>query len=151
MIHQMVKESLKVMFHSKCESDLYIIHSALSLMTAHATKEWMRNQYIDGKTYFERWFFPQNKLNIGTSYFERLVGILPEPMPLDNSLNIDIKSSHLHHCILTAHLNNNDKRKFSMRAPRIIERGILRIWDNPEGPPSGIRIKHDISKSIDTR
>ena len=44
----------------------------------------------------------------------------PEFMPLDNSLNADLKLSHDRHCVLTRRLPKNDPRKFSMSTPKLI-------------------------------
>ena len=149
LIHHIMKESSRLMSGTSHANDWYIMHDALSLMTAKETKQWMRTQTIDGKTYFDRWLIPKNNLNKGTAYHERPVGNSPEFMPLDNSLNNDIKSSHMNHCMVTGHLNDDDVNKFSMKTPRLIERGVCRIWNHEDGPPSSERIIHDINQTFD--
>ena len=70
-------------------------------------------------------------------------------MPLDNFLNNDVQSSHVHHYIVTAHLPSDNVRKHSLATPKMIFCGIQRTWDNPEGPPSSSRIVHDVLKAIE--
>ena len=70
-------------------------------------------------------------------------------MPLDNSLNNDLKNSHYHHCAVTAHLPSNDNRRHSMATPQSIEKSIKRIWNNPSAPPDSRRIVHDCLQAID--
>ena len=94
------------------QDDWFFYHDALSQMTAKSTVQWMKQ-----KNYYKRWLIPQNGLNAGTRYENRPVGNRPEFMPLDNSLNADIQYSLSLHCALTAHLNDEDDRKFSMRTP----------------------------------
>ena len=112
------------------------------------TKEWMKQTYVDGKTIYSRWFIPQNDLNKHTTYHDRPVSNSSEFMLIDNSLN-DIKSSHYHHYAVTAHLPINDIRRHSMATPKSINRGIRRIWDNPDGPPSSKRIVYDCMQGIE--
>ena len=71
-------------------------------------------------------------------------------MPLDNSLNADITRSHDHHCRATATLHKNDPRKFSMATPKMISRGIHRLFecaDSEEGVPNSSRIKSDCDRA----
>ena len=113
-------------------------------MTGKATQQWMSEKIIGDKTILSRWLIPQNDLNIGTPYHGRPVGNSPEFMPLDNSLNYDVQSSHVHHCAVTAHLDENDVRKHSLKTPTRISRGIHRIFNHPNGVPSSDRIIHDV-------
>ena len=70
-------------------------------------------------------------------------------MPLDNSLNNDIQSSLSLHCAITAHLDDDDERKFSLATPKTIVRGINRIYGNEHGNvPSSHRIVQDCRKAI---
>ena len=124
---------------------------ALSLITAAATMDWMNSERFDGVSVRKRWLVPQNGLNKGTPYEGRPVGNSPEFMPLDNSLNADIKRSHDRHCIITSKLHVKDPRKFSMRTPKLISRGILRLVESEEGEegvPCSERIMHDCDKAL---
>ena len=96
-------------------------------MTSKETKQWMKTTLFDGIPIYNRWLLPQNNLNKNTPYHERPVGNSPEFMPLDNSLNNDLKNSHYHHCAVTAHLPSNDNRRHSMATPQSIEKSIKRI------------------------
>ena len=70
-------------------------------------------------------------------------------MPLDNSLNNDIQSSLSLHCAITAHLPDNDARKFSMATPSTIVPGIKRIYRNNGGNvPCSWRIIQDCNKAL---
>ena len=79
------------------------------------------------------WLRSYNDLNEGTTYAEHPVENSPEFIPLDNSLNADIKSSLLHHCAVIAQLKNDDIRKYSLSTPAITSRSLLRIWNHPDG------------------
>ena len=71
-------------------------------------------------------------------------------MPLDNSLNADLKLSHDRHCVLTRRLPKNDPRKFSMATPKLISRGIHRLWDpgvGEAGAPSSKRVIEDCDRA----
>ena len=149
LILHIVNESQEIMNGTRFEKSWYFYHDALSQLTANDTKEWMRNTVVSGKKIIDRWLVPMNDISINTPYHARPVGNSPEFMPLDNSLNNDIQSNHLHHCIVTAHLPPKDNRKHSLATPKMISRGIKRIWDNPSGPPSSSRIVHDVLKAID--
>ena len=54
-----------------------------------------------GKSYWDRWLTPQQRLNQGTVYAERPVGNSPELMPLDCSLNKDINDCVARHVLET--------------------------------------------------
>ena len=70
-------------------------------------------------------------------------------MPLDNSLNNDIQSSLSLHCAITAHLPDDDPRKFSFSTPSTIVSGIRRIYGNDGGNvPSSRRIIEDCKKAL---
>ena len=125
------------------EDDWYFYHDALSQMTAKSTVRWMKQRNI-----YRRWLIPLNGCNCGTVYVYRPVGNSPEFMPLDNSLNQDIQLSLSLHCAVTAHLPDNDPRKFSMRTPKTIQSGIQRIWGEVEGVPSSRRICDDCDRAL---
>ena len=92
---------------------------------------------------------PQLGLNNGTCFAFRPVGNWPEWMPLDNSLNNDIQSSLSLHCAITAHLPDDDPRKFSFLTPSTIVSGIRRIYENDGGNvPSSRRILQDCRKAL---
>ena len=148
LILYMCTECKRLMIGTAHKRSWYFYHDALSQITATDTKLWMRNTNFDGKPIYERWFIPKNDLNIGTRFHERPVGNSPEFMPLDNSLIADLRHSHQHHCAITAHLPDDDVRKHSLSTPKMIERGIRRIWDNDEGPPTSDRIVHDVIQTI---
>ena len=61
---------------------------------------------------------------MGTKYHERCVCNSPEFMPLENSLNYDLKLSHRYHCAITAHPNENDPRKDPLKISRRIADGV---------------------------
>ena len=65
-------------------------------------------------------------------------------MSLDNSLNNDLKESHKHHCICTAHLPTDDQRKHSMSTLQRIAEGIKK-WEHPIGVPNSKRIIQDVN------
>ena len=72
-------------------------------------------------------------------------------MPLDNSLNQDIKLAHMFHCAITSDLPAHDERKFSNSTPKIIARGIKRLMEghSPEdGVPSSKRIIEDCDRAL---
>ena len=126
------------------ENDWYFYHDALSQMTAKSTRAWMQEQ-----GYYSRWLIPQLGLNSGTVYVARPVGNRPEFMPLDNSLNADIQYALSLHCAITAHLDDDDERKFSMATPLTIVRGIRRLWGNEGGNvPSSRRICKDCDRAL---
>ena len=112
-------------------------------------KDGMKQTEIDGKSICSGWNIPQNDLNKNTTYYDRPLGNSPEFMPLNNSLNNDIKSTYLHHCVVTAHLQSNNILGHSKASPKSIDPIIRRIWDNPKGPPSSKRIVHDFLQAIE--
>ena len=91
---------------TKHENDWVFYHDALSLMTSRECKDWMVSKKIGNVSYMDKWLVPCNGCNAGTKYYGRPVGNLPKFMPLDMSLNYDIKRSHEYHCALTYHLND---------------------------------------------
>ena len=119
-IHDRTKDAFLGTTH---EDDWYFYHDALSQMTAKTTVAWMKE-----KGYYKRWLIPQLGCNEGTIFQNRPVGNSPEFMPLDMSLNNDVQLALSLHCAITAHLPDDDPRKFSMRTPKTIVWGILRLW-----------------------
>jgi len=140
-IHDRTKEAFKGTTH---EDDWYFYHDALSQMTAKTTVEWMKQE-----GYYKRWLIPQLGLNDDISSFGgRPVGNRPEFMPLDNSLNNDIQLCLSLHCAITAHLPDDDPRKFSMATPNTIVKGILRIYGTEGNVPCSSRIVTDCDKAL---
>ena len=84
-------------------------------MAAYRTVEWMKR-------------ISQKGCNIGIIHTNHPVGNSPEFMTLDNSLNHDIQGNLSLHYAVTAHLPDDDSRKFSMRIPSTIVEGIGKIW-----------------------
>ena len=80
--------------------------------------------------YYKRWLIPQLGLNFGTKWFGVPVGNRPEWMPLDMCLNNDIQLSLSLHCAITAHLSDDNPRKFSSRTPTTIISGINCLYGN---------------------
>lgn len=70
-------------------------------------------------------------------------------MPLDNVLNNGIQSSLSRHCVITAHLPDDDPCKFSLAAPNATVSGINRLYKNEGGnDPSSRRIVHDFNRVV---
>ena len=126
------------------EDSWFFYHDALAQMTAKSTIEWMQD-----KGYYKRWLVPQLGLNSWLKYYaNRPVGNRPEFMPLDNALNADIQHSLSLHCAITAYLDDNDERKFSMRTPLTIVQGIRRLWGEGGNVPSSERIMQDCDRAL---
>ena len=58
--------------------------------------------------YKARWLVSQTDLNVGTRFHGKPVGNFPEFMPLDNSLNVDVKRAHECHVTAALHLPIDD-------------------------------------------
>ena len=143
-------QTKRMMVGTTHQDDWFFYHDALSLMISKGTMDWMEKTVIDGVSIKDRWLVPQNGVNGGTVYEGRPVGNSPEFMPLDNSLNADIKRSHDYHCVVTWHCATGDRRKFSMSTPRLIARGIRRLLENKDGGvPNSERIMNDCDKALD--
>ena len=151
LIDHVIRESQSIMNGTIYEKNWFFYHDALSLMTANQSRDWMSKQKHGNKTYLERWLLPFNGMNKGTQYKFMPVGNSPEFNPLDNSLNRDLQVSHDYHCAVTAHLEDDDERKFSKKTPRFISKGIKRIWDSDvDGTPSAKRIEEDVQKALES-
>ena len=127
------------------EDDWFFYHDALKQMTAKSTVKWMKE-----KGYYSRWLIPQLGINGGTVYVCRPVGNRLEWMPLDNSLNNDIQLALSLHCAITAHLDDDNKRKFSFSTPSTIVSKIRRIYNDETGSnvPLSKRIVQDCKKAL---
>ena len=151
LIDHVIRESQSIMNGTTYEKNWFFYHDALSLMTANQSRDWMSKQKHGNKTYLERWLLPFNGMNKGTQYEFMPVGNSPEFNPLDNSPNRDLQVSHDYHCAVTAHLEDDDERKFSKKTPRFISKGIKRIWDSDvDGTPSAKRIEEDVQKALES-
>ena len=101
--------------------------------------------------YLHRWLITLNVLQDGTPYAGRLVGNIPEFMPLDNLSDRDILHSLRMHSVLSRYIadgeeTTEDERNmcFSYSKPREISQGLNRIWDSKMGTPSSVRIIEDV-------
>lgn len=72
-------------------------------MTAKSAIKWMNEE-----GFIATWFVPQNNVNVGMRYHRRPVGNSPKFVPLDNSLNADVKRAHDGHVDLTMNLPKYD-------------------------------------------
>ena len=99
-----MNEAEKPMKGSVHEDDFYIVHDALVLITAKETINWTKQ-----KGYLHSWLLPLNGLQDGTTYSGRPVGNIPEFMPLDNILNIDILHCLRFHCVLSHSILNGEE------------------------------------------
>ena len=90
---------------------------------------------------------------LNTQFENCSVGNSPEFMPLDNSLNNDVKKEHDFHCALTSHLLISDEKKISDTNPKLILRGIKRLVEGhlpSDGVPSSKRIIEDCDRALDS-
>ena len=93
LVKYMMRESARVMSGTKHADNWYFYHDALSLMTAKQTRDWMCENDVDGNNCMSKWLVPMCGCNSGTKFANRSVGNSPEFMPLDNSLNNDVKKT----------------------------------------------------------
>ena len=100
------------------------------------------------KGYYKRWLIPQLGCNENIVFQNRPVGNSPKFMPLDMSLNNDIQLNFSLHCAITGHLSDDDPRKFSMRTPKTIVCGIMRLWGAEGNVPLLQRIIQDCDKAL---
>ena len=106
------------------ENDFLFYHDALSLMTSRETIEWMADQNI-----LQHWILPQQSLNKGTQYENAPPGNVPELNALDSNCNRDIHCAVLEHVAMTANMDKEDTRKFSVNSPLRQDDAYLRLWD----------------------
>ena len=119
----MIQRADVVMFNTNHPNDWVFHHDELSLVTSKECISWMKMTMFKGIPIFNRWLLPEKELSKGTRY-ETVVGNSPEFIPLDNSLNRDIQTSHDMYCIYTNHLPKIDHLRFSKSTPNLIDRGI---------------------------
>jgi hypothetical protein len=145
------------------QDDWLVYRNGLSLMSAKCTVKWMMNTTTpDAKKYIDGWTLPELGYNDDIPRFGgRPIGDLPESMPLDNTLNNDLKVSTPINVIDTVPLKEDDKRKFSLSAPKWCSEAIQRIWDfgltakadedkHKGEVPCGSRIVQDVYQAIDS-
>ena len=91
----------------------------------------------------------------GTPYAGRLVGNIPELMPLYNSLKIDILHSLCFHFVLSHFFLDGEETyeeegnmRFSFSTPKEISRGLKRIRESKMGTPSSARIIQDVNLAL---
>ena len=148
-IEHMMAESKRVMADTMHSSDWMVYHDALSLMTSRETKEWMST-----RGYLKRWILPSDDLYVNDDelkkkYNNNPLGNSPEFMPWDAHLNMDLHSAVDHHCLLSKHLDDKDKRKFSIATPKNMIGAYSRLLDPNTGtcPPSH-RIIQDVRRVL---
>ena len=72
-------------------------------------------------------------------------------MPWYNSLNADVKRLRYNNCVVTNNLGNKDTRKFSIKTPTLIARGIKCLLENEwdEGVPTSEQMIRDCNLPLD--
>jgi hypothetical protein len=137
-------ETKRVRKGTKNEGQGLWYHGALSLMTCKKSVQYMKQKGI-----FDNWLLPWGQLQEGTRYHESIPGGIPELMPLDETLNMDIHASARYHVAITSHLPSDDPRIFSFATPNEISRAYLRLVDLVTGgAPSSTRIIQDCEKWV---
>lgn len=91
LVDFIIEESDRLMKGTIHENDWLFYHDVLSLLTSKDCLDYMRKKYFKGIRCIDRWLLPRNGVNKNTPYDGRCVGNSPEMMPLDNSLNNDLK------------------------------------------------------------
>ena len=108
-----------------------------------------------GNPYWDRWLFPDQRLNAGTNLEGRPVRNHPEHIPWDSSLNKDVDDWIHYQVVLTEILPKKDngyfpKEKFIWSTPKLQYRAYLCVVDPALGPnavtPQGSRIVQDFEK-----
>ena len=145
LVTHIFEESANVMKGTKHENDFVVYHDALNFMYAKENKAWMKQQMINGRSYYKIWVLPENDLNSGTNYDGRPVGNTPELMPLDQSLNQDVHLCVGRHVAMTRGLDRDDPRCFGIDTPKQAFRAYSRVWE--EWPPSH-RIIEDVYRVV---
>ena len=146
LIHHMVCETKKVFKGTTHENSCLFYHDALSLMTAKATRQWMKNE-----GYEKMWILPENNLyevyGDMKAYIGRPAGNSPELCNLDSNLNQDVHLSVDMNVRYTESYHKDDPRKFSITTPKKGTSAYLRIFDpGPKGiAPTSERILQDTS------
>jgi hypothetical protein len=130
MIEHMVEETQKVTKGTNHEGHGKFYHDVLTLMTC---KKSIRN--MKDRDYFKHWILPLEGLQHGTRYNESIPGDIPELMPLDETLNMDIHASARFHVAITAYLPDGDPIKYSFSTPKEISRAHLRLVHPVTGVP----------------
>jgi hypothetical protein len=89
MIEHMVEETQRVMKGTNHEGHGKFYHDALTLMTCKKSIKYMKD-----RDYFKHWLLPLEGLQHGRRYNESIPGDIPELMPQDETLNMDIHKLH---------------------------------------------------------
>jgi hypothetical protein len=116
-------------------ADAHQSSHALIQLTCVETIAWTKAKIgPNGISYYESWFLPKFDLNnLGTVFFERLVGNHPEWMIWDDCLNKDVDDGAGYHVSLTSELVKDDKRKFDLSTLAWQDRAYLRPLDSASG------------------
>eukprot|EP00957_Ditylum_brightwellii_P060900 4622605-Ditylum_brightwellii.AAC.1 len=93
-------------------------------MAASDILTWMKEEKI-----LQHWILPEQGLNRGIWYENRIQGNAPEFNALDSNLNCSIHNVVLEHVSYTASLNKTDKQKFSVSTPKQQGSAYLCLWD----------------------
>ena len=104
IIRFVMNEAEKLMKGSVHKDYFFIFQDALVLMIAKEKINWMiKNGYL------HLWLLPLNGLQDGTPYAGRLVGNIPEFMPLDNLSDRDILHSLRMHSVLSRYIADGEE------------------------------------------
>ena len=105
------------------------------------------------QSFYKHWILPQLDINKDTVYHKRPVGNSTEMITLESNLNKDINEGAKTHCVYTAHLPDEDPRKFSLSTPAWTISTHTRLWDPHIGPdkgfPSSRKFMEDVNCVID--
>lgn len=164
LVTHIIEESQKMFDGTTHEKDWMFYHDALIQLTNTDTVEWMKKtKDRHGVPYYSRWIVPILGCNADTKYADRPVGNSPELMPMDCSLNADVRHAlarhvaQFHGSVLRDDSKlmwpDNTPRRFSLTTPKRITDAILRIYDPAHGPEAGSpisrRICEDVSKFLE--
>jgi hypothetical protein len=101
------------------------------------------------KDYFKHWLLSLEGLEHGTGYHKLIPGDIPEIMPLDEALTMEIHASPRYHVAITAYFPNDDPIKYSFSTPNESSRAYLRLVHPVTGvAPSCNRIVQESEKFI---
>ena len=157
-----IMNATRKMFEGTIHANTWVVyHDALKQLTDARTIEWMKNQFIQGKSFYDRWLVPREGLNDQFARYKgRPVGNSPEMMPLDCSLNKDIDDGVKRHIGYTFLLDHDDPAKFSRSTPKRLADSYKRLYWHLDadgnqtfdpatgGCPSSERIIEDIDKCM---
>ena len=72
-------------------------------------------------------------------------------MQLENLLNYDLQVSNRHQCVVTAHLLEDDPRKYLLSIPHRITIGLKKIWEHTHGAQSPNHVVQDVYIAFEAR